>query len=110
MGDQRIIRLLLSARLSRVVVKSTGAGGESRVFPDHREPRGHAGLRPAWSLSARIARRDQLVPILAGLPAGPTVPPRMLFAKWAKGTAKPGSRQAARRFDSRSIVSLRRFG
>ena len=45
MGDQRIIRLLLSARLSRVVVKSTGAGGESRVFPDHREPRGHAGLR-----------------------------------------------------------------
>ena len=68
MGDQRIIRLLPSARLSRVVVKSTGAGGESRVFPDHREPRGHAGLCPAWSLSARIARRDQLVPILAGLP------------------------------------------
>ena len=86
----------------RVVVKLTGAGGESRFAPDYRGGRGHAGTHPHGALASG-SRGGTERPYFAGLPAGPQVPPRTLFAKWAKGTAKPRDREVAGRRRSPAI-------
>ena len=67
----------------RVVVKLTGAGSESQGSSPS-EPRERAGQAPHGAL-APGSRGGTERPLLAGLPAGPKVPPRTLFARWAKG-------------------------
>ena len=76
----------------RVVVKLTGAGGESRFRPRLSGRRGHAGTHPHGAL-APGSRGGTERPILVGLPAGPKVPPRTLFAPRGEGHPQtPGPR------------------
>ena len=67
----------------RVVVKLTGAGSESQGSRPS-EPRERAGQAPHGALASG-SRGGTERPLLAGLPAGPKVPPRTLFARWARG-------------------------